>query len=489
MPAFKRKTWNGYLKVFHRGTRKFPVGLLDRLADHLEDNGYGIEIDDRAVPPGHDSQLLNGTSTIDLRPYQIEAVTKGLEARTGIFSAATGTGKTEIMGELIRITACRTLILIHQSTIAWQTIEDRFEKTLTFPNATDKIYGMVGDGVNDPGLITAAMYQTLHMRLSPPCQCGKNTDTNMIIKNGCCGNKGCNRRFSDAVRKEAQDTIDWLGTFDAIHLDEAHRVPAKTWFPIVMNTPAYWRFAYSATPFKSDNKGTEMRLVGATGEVIFEFPAKQAIEEGYLTKPHYIMVRGNFNKVEDLSYQQAYKDGIEEHRQRNQLIADIAGKLDVPTLVLVIRKEQGKMLRNMIKQNGKKSEFLKGTDDRAARKEAIRQLQSGEIDCLIATTIFDEGIDAPAIGALILAGGGKAHHLVIQRIGRGIRLDEGKEYTPVFDFLDDHSVKDVDENTVGHLWKHSRERLEAVKNAEYDNEVLTVEETMARLAKGDMRNG
>jgi superfamily II DNA or RNA helicase len=36
-----------------------------------------------------------------------------------------------------------------------------------------------------------------------------------------------------------------------------------------------------------------------------------------------------------------------------------------------------------------------------------------------------------------MAGGGKAPHLTVQRVGRGMRLSEGKERLFVFDFLDE----------------------------------------------------
>lgn len=499
MPRFKQKikrgnrfvrAWDGYLRVYHKGTRRFPAGLVDRVAEHLEDEGDEVEIVERFHPLEIEPQLVGGTSTTTLRPYQVEAVELGLEARTGVFAAATGLGKTEIMGELIRRTQCRTLILLHQSTIAHQTIDERFRPTLTFPNAKEQVFGFVGDGLDDPALVTVGMYQTIHFKLEPPCRdCGYNTPPEYSLEFGVCKKPDCGLLKTAPTLDMIADTLEWLDTFEAIHLDECHRAPAQTWWPIIMNTPAHYRFGYSATPFKSD-MGTELRLVGATGEICFSFPADEAIEEGWLTKPLYVMIRLGMKKEYYPSYPAAVQDGIVDKRARNEAIADLVKAVDQPTLVLVERVAHGKLLRGMIKQNKIKVEFLSGNASSDQRKNAIKALRNGDVRCLVVTTIFDEGVDIPEIGALVLAGGGKAHHRIIQRIGRGLRVSEGKDYIPIFDFLDDHSIKtEGEDDDPGVLWLHSRERLTAVQEAGFDNEVLTLDEALSRLKSGDMREG
>lgn len=496
MPRFKKKfkrgnklvrMWDGYLRVYHKGTHLFPSGLAARVAKHLENEGDDVEIVERFHQLELEPQLLDGKSTTKLRPYQQEAVAAGLEARTGVFSAATGLGKTEIMGEIIRRTQCRTLVLLHQSTIAIQTV-DRFNSTLTFPNATEQVFGFIGDGIDNPALITVAMYQTIHFQLEPPCRdCGTNTPSEYALEFGIC--KKCKLAKTEPTLVMIEDTLDWLNSFEAIHLDECHRAPAKTWWPIIMHTPSHYRFGYSATPFKSD-KGTELRLVGATGEICFSFPADEAIEEGWLTKPLYVMIRLGMKKEYYSSYPAAVQDGIVDKRARNEAIADLVKAVDQPTLVLVERVAHGKLLKGMIKQNKVKVEFLSGNASSDQRSKAIKALRSGDVQCLVVTTIFDEGVDIPEIGALVLAGGGKAHHRIIQRIGRGLRVSEGKDYIPIFDFLDDHSIKtEGEDDDPGVLWLHSRERLTAVKEAGFDNEVLTLDEALGRLESGDMREG
>lgn len=459
MPKFKSGAWDGYISLYQQRGGTFPGGLMVRAAARLQELGVNVDIEDRSQPPLAEPKLAGGQLTnIDFRPYQKDACDRAVAAKRGVFDAATGTGKTEIMAEMIRRLECRSLIIVASRDLVWQTIR-RFQGTereaarLSFPNAAqDALYGIVGDDVESPGLITVALYQTLVRRLE----------------------------------EEPEETREWLASFDALHLDECHRAPAKTWWAVVNACPAYWRFGYSATPFKSDPI-TELKLVGATGEIFYAFAVKEAVKEGWLTEPFVITVDPRFpalaDEDEDSRYIDSYRDGIVEHAGRNRLIAEIAKgtseKWGVPTLILVQWIAHGRRIKQALREIGVRVEFISGHASTEQRLRIMESLRDGRITCAISTTIFDEGVNVPEIGALILAGGGKARHKVIQRIGRGLRVVEGKDYLAVFDFLDSHSDK--------YLIGHSRQRLRAVQDAGFVQETLTLNQTLARVRKGDIR--
>src|SRR5690606_14891566 len=116
------------------------------------------------------------------------------------------------------------------------------------------------------------------------------------------------------------------------------------------------------------------------------------------------------------------------------------------TLVLFKNKAHGKRLYKML--SGKIScAMLDGDDDFKIREEVCDKIKIGEIDCIIASTIFDIGVDLPVLSALVIAGGGKSSVRALQRVGRILRLYHGKTIAPVIDFCDqapfllDHSLK------------------------------------------------
>jgi superfamily II DNA or RNA helicase len=110
--------------------------------------------------------------------------------------------------------------------------------------------------------------------------------------------------------------------------------------------------------------------------------------------------------------------------------------------------------------------YVAGRHKLAERNEMKVSLETGALKVLVATTVFDEGVNAPGIGALVLAGGGKAQHRLKQRLGRGMRLSEGKTELAVIDFYDTHSKL---------MWIHSEARKAAYKSdpAGYTVEVIS----------------
>ncbi len=98
--------------------------------------------------------------------------------------------------------------------------------------------------------------------------------------------------------------------------------------------------------------------------------------------------------------------------------------------------------------------YITGMDTTKRRRRIIDKFKAGEIDILIASTILDEAFDCPCLETLILAGGGKAAHRQIQRIGRVMRTHPGKERATVFDFADQGKW----------LGQHSASRIEAYED-------------------------
>ena len=69
------------------------------------------------------------------------------------------------------------------------------------------------------------------------------------------------------------------------------------------------------------------------------------------------------------------------------------------------------------------------------RQAAISEFRKGAFKVLIGSTIFDAGVNIPAISGVVIAGAGNSEITLIQKIGRGARtVDFEKElgYIPEF---------------------------------------------------------
>ena len=73
---------------------------------------------------------------------------------------------------------------------------------------------------------------------------------------------------------------------------------------------------------------------------------------------------------------------------------------------------------------------------------------------MIATTIFDEGVDIPELQKVVLCSGGKSQVKLLQRLGRGVRKAPGKKVVEIVDCADTHHPL---------LRKHALERKKLFK--------------------------
>jgi superfamily II DNA or RNA helicase len=116
------------------------------------------------------------------------------------------------------------------------------------------------------------------------------------------------------------------------------------------------------------------------------------------------------------------------------------------TLILVDRVAHGDALHNLLPG----SLWVQGKDNQETRKSVVKQLQKDEHCIAIATQqIFNTGINV-FVHNLINAAGGQADHLIIQRMGRGLRTAADKDGLNYYDFLfeindylEDHSNKRI----------------------------------------------
>ena len=88
----------------------------------------------------------------------------------------------------------------------------------------------------------------------------------------------------------------------------------------------------------------------------------------------------------------------------------------------------------------------------ALRQAVARRLRRGDTQVVIASVIWQEGIDLPEVRSVVNAAGGRSVIAALQRLGRGMRVAAGKNEVELWDFRDS-----------GHRWlsRHTKERLAA----------------------------
>jgi superfamily II DNA or RNA helicase len=449
-PRYRRHVWDGKKHLFRKADRSFPSGLLIRVEEAFRKKGLPYNVaEDFTTGKINGEQCLHG---LELRDYQTDAIEKGIQSRYGIFHMATNAGKTAVMAGLAQKVNGKVLILTHRLELLHQT-QSRLYEWL------GEVVGMIGDAsFCDTHRITVAMVPTLTKRM-----------------------KG-----ETKAAKEMRTT--WIQQFDLLMVDECHHMGASTWYDIALRCTAPYRFGFSGTPIRTDNK--DLMLEAATGPVIFKTSNKDLIDAGVSVKPIVRFIPINSPVLEnDLEWQDAYHNGIIVNTPRNELAMDIASEHAVRgrrVLLLVTSIPHGERLQKMSDERDLGARFIHGSCSSDIRLEAISDFKEGRQLILISSTILDEGVDIPTIDVLIMMGGGKSPIKLLQRIGRGLRWKTSGTLM-VYDFLD---LMDVDRDPPkrknqkpkhGFLTMHAIERYNYLK--EQAGFEVTVEERSIKSKK------
>ncbi|CCF18082.1 putative DNA repair helicase [Pseudorhizobium banfieldiae] len=88
----------------------------------------------------------------------------------------------------------------------------------------------------------------------------------------------------------------------------------------------------------------------------------------------------------------------------------------------------------LMKRNVRVSPFT-SEENRAQRREILRQFKDGETEALVAIRCLDEGIDVPACRTAYLIASSRNPRQFIQRRGRILRRAPGKEVAIIYDFV------------------------------------------------------
>ncbi len=247
-----------------------------------------------------------------------------------------------------------------------------------------------------------------------------------------------------------------LEVYDGVLVDEAHVVAAKTFYKLLSKcVNASIRLGFTATADRPDGLGFYIEAV--LGETICTISQKELIKRGISTKPKVFFVPFKIPFIENENYPDA-ENMLVNCAERNQLIADLV-KDRKEVLILFKRKEHGKILENLIEGSVR----IDGDTPAATRKTIKQNFKLKKIRVLLASSIFDAGINLPNILTLVLAWGGKSPIALTQRIGRALRKAEGK-----------HSVDIFVPYEVGNTYfrEHSKRRVEQFFEMGFEVEVM-----------------
>lgn len=372
----------------------FPTGLLHIVKEVIKSDTYKL-IDKRSKPSYNNIFRWNNKPD-ELRYFQKDATNIFLSKGRGVFQMAVGSGKTRTAVQIIKELAVNTIFIVPSTALLVQAY-DIFESAFGVKNVeqikTDNI--KKGKKLKPIRVVTI---QTL----------------NSLNKQGLAG--------------------DLLGDVDLLILDECHHSGSdsfKKLLPALQNI--YYRLGLSGTYLRNDSKTLD--LWGVCGEVIYDYSAAKATQEGFLTPVEFniVPVLGNFKR----NYQTEYTENYGGMPFLDAVLDTIMNRIpkDKQILILVDRKEScGHLIDEYLKEKRISCTYVNGDDHKDVIAKAIDNFNNKKIRILLASTILGEGCDIRSTDALIMARGGKSEIAMTQAVGRAVRLYPGKKVAQVYDF-------------------------------------------------------
>ncbi len=218
--------------------------------------------------------------------------------------------------------------------------------------------------------------------------------------------------------------------------DEAHHAPAWSWMEVAGHFPAAYRLGLTGTLDRPDGLGPLALAVFGPGYTQVDQDA--LVDAGLVIIPTIYMVDTGYQHSGSRSWAFLQQSRARDHR-RNAVVAAIVleeVRQGGRVAISVALREHAEILAEMLPaQYGVPAQAVLGTTPTEVRDRAYRAVAEGRL-VVIATQLFDEGVNLPELDAFVAAAQGRSPVQAAQRMGRLMRNWRGKRTPRFYDLCD-----------------------------------------------------
>lgn len=298
-------------------------------------------------------------------------------------------------------------------------------------------------------------------------------------------------------------------------VDECHRSGSPVFSKIYETQPEF-TLGLSATPERRSDFGFEDILIPELGPIIYQYDHKQAVKDRIIPPFRLKRISVKLQRDERQRYDEYTEDIrnlhrvlVREYPQLNQvggdkffkILGSLTQKYDDPilekyttlvnlrksvihtsknkmkALVWIIENELASATKTLIFHEridnaNEIFHYLKNNNFSVARyhsklpmevkKKSLRDYREGKAQILVACTALDEGLDVPATSAGIIVAATSSIRQRIQRIGRILRRDPGKDHSLVYSVFVEGLEDDIFTDSVMRKLEEVAERVEFI---------------------------
>lgn len=487
MPAFKAHHWNGKQSYFNEG--KINLGLWKELMNACNAMGTPFIVENKPDLPFNREITYESVydfcieffkhhkrkdkdEWVQFMPYehQIQTAYQILRNRFCMAEVATSGGKTLIISIVIFYTLrhinpdAKFMIIVPSITLVTQ-----FYDEIMLRNFGENFGILKDENLND--------YNPCDVRIEEVMSDRPRTYNGGIEPNIFIGT------YQSLEKRDKE----FFSQFHTVITDEAHQGNAKTIQTILKSTfgKAYCRFGVSGT-FPPDDSCEILSLQSLLGPKVSVVSADELRKKGIITP---MKIKAFILNHDNAMYQERLKEirksgngkdafliekeFIQNSDKRLELIKFIIEKCDNNTLLLFHTIDYGKKLLDYLSKHVPDKDFYYIDGEVSGKKrEEIKQIMEITGDrpkVLIASFgTLSTGVSIKAIFYILFADSFKSEQIIIQSIGRGLRLHGDKDKLIVFDLVDVFAQDDFSNI----LYSHFKQRLEFYDNRKYPYDII-----------------
>jgi len=263
----------------------------------------------------------------------------------------------------------------------------------------------------------------------------------------------------NTVTKNEPFINEFIQGCNVLIIDEVQHLRSTSYANIAFKAiNVEYLLGFSGSPFHGfnvlENPGDSL-IQGITGGLIFYVSFKTLVKLGHIAEPVFLFKSTSGPLIKHrMKYKNVEKNYIVNNHDRNNFILQTSSLFvswNFQVLILVRLKEHGMFFMEHFK--GLKVIFVTGgegsfqynefgqIEEVTINYDTVREdYENGKWDIMIATQVFNEGINIPAVGLVVLGCAGKSRIEFSQRLGRGARKKKHINRVYVLDFKDNSHI-------------------------------------------------
>ena len=230
--------------------------------------------------------------------------------------------------------------------------------------------------------------------------------------------------------------------FDVVVIDEFHHAEAPTYVRLLEHLTPKYLLGLTATPERMDGKDVRRWF---DGRVASELRLWKALDQALLCPFQYFGVadetdlrsvkftRGGYDRGQLAKL--ITGDDLRATRILQAVERYVSNPLKMKALGFCVSIAHAELMAKAFNAAGLPSAAVSANTKDAERYAALRMLRNGELVCVFAVDLFNEGVDVPNVDTVLFLRPTDSATVFLQQLGRGLRLAPDKPCLTVLDFI------------------------------------------------------